>query len=86
MVLREVTQGDGWMSQEVKGDERQGDSQVQTEECPQRETEAAQPEAPADARQPPEEDPAEMEVQNQEDHTRITEPSPIPLGQEGARK
>ena len=27
-----------------------------------------------------------MEVQDQEDHTRITEPSPTPVGQEGARK
>ena len=83
---REVIKGEGQMPQEVEGDERQGDPQAQAVELPQGETEAAQPEASADARQPPEEDPVEMEVQDQEDHTRITEPSPIPVGWEGARK
>ena len=86
VVLREVTQGNERMVREVEGDERQGDAQVQMEEHPQLETEATQPEAPADVRQPPEEDPAEMEVQDQEDLTRITEPCPTPGGQEGARK
>ena len=28
----------------------------------------------------------EMDVQDQEDHTRITEPSPLPIGRGGARK
>ena len=58
MVPREVTKDDGRMPREVEGYERQGDAQVQTEVRPQIEIEDAQPEATADARQPPEEDPA----------------------------
>ena len=85
MVLREVTQGKGRVNQKVKEDERQEDAQVQMEKHPQLETEVAQQETPAEARQPPEEDPAEMEVQEQEDLTRTTEPRPTPGGQEGAR-
>ena len=83
---REVTEGKGRVHQEVEGDGGQGDPQAQAVELPQGETEASQPEVSADARLPPEEDPAEMEVQDQEDHTRITEPSPIPVGREGVRK
>ena len=83
---REVTEGKGRVHLEVEGDKGQRDPQAQAMELPHGETEASQPEVSADARLPPEEDPPEMEIQNQEDHTRITDPSPIPVGQEGARK
>ena len=53
---------------------------------PQKETEAFQPEVSADACPLTEEGPGEMDIQDQEDSTRITEPSPPPIGQGGARK
>ena len=55
-------------------------------ELPQEETEAFQPEVSAEARPLAKEGPEEMDMQGQEDNMGITESSPPPIGQGGARK
>ena len=64
----------------------QGASQAQAVELPQEETEAFQPEVSADARPLTEEGPGEMDIQDQEDSTRITEPCPSPVGKGGSKE
>ena len=78
--LRLETRSEGGTHQNTEGDAGQGASQAQAVELPQEETEAFQPEVSADARLLTEEDPGEMDIQDQEDSMRITEPSPPPIG------
>ena len=74
------TESEGRTHQNTEGDAGQGASQAQAVELPQDETEALQSEVSADARLLTEEGPGEMDIQDQEDSTRITEPSPPPIG------
>ena len=80
------TENEDRTRQNIEVGERQETSRAQVVELPLEETEASQPKALTDACPLMEGSSEEVDMQDQEDSTRITASSPPPRGQGGARK